>query len=227
MKGTRLSERDTAFKVSIRDITEGRFSKSKSRWEPSYVLTPLDENVSRVRVMGTVVARFVSEDQKYASLTLDDGSDTIAVKAFRDSVGLLLGVKPGDIVDVVGKVKEYAGEKYINAESAWRVEDPNWELVRRLELLIKRRGAGKKTLPPEKPVEVSREEVEVAEEVVKEEPKILLLNLIEELDEGEGVKYVTLLKESGLSEEAMETTLNELMQDGEVYEPKIGRFKRV
>lgn len=219
--------RGTAFKVHIRDITEGKFSKSRSRWEPSYVLTPLNENVSRVRVMGTVVARFVGEDQKYASLTLDDGSDTIAARAFRDDVELLQEVKPGDIVDVIGKVKEYADEKYINVESVRRVEDPNWELVRRLELLIKgRRSAGGEAGQLEASRETPMEEA-VAEEVVEEEPKMVLLNLIEELDEGEGVKYVTLLKESGLGEETMEAALNELMQDGEVYEPKIGRFKRV
>jgi hypothetical protein len=251
MTDTRLSERGVAYKVAVEDITKGKYSRSDARWEPAHVLTPLGERVSRVRVMGVVVSRFVNEDRKYASITLDDGSDTIGAKAFREDVELLMDVKPGEIVDVVGKVKEYGGEKYINVESVWHVDDPNWELVRRLELLIKRKKAEVKgisleaTIPKEAEVEEGREkgerwlgdEEKIAEVTVekviddveedKEDPKILLLNLIERLDEGDGVKYVTLLRESGLSEDSLETVLNDLMQEGEVYEPKIGRFRRI
>lgn len=262
MTDTRSSERNVAYKVAVEDITKGRYYRSDSRWEPGYVLTPLGEKVSRARIMGVAVSRFVSEDRRYASITLDDGSDTVAVKAFRDDVDLLMDVKPGETVDVVGKVKEYGGEKYINAESVWHVKDPNWELVRRLELLVKRKESGVTGLPPEvrapesagvgqareaeegwlaeekETAEVTVEEVIEEEKVVetgeipveveeKEDPKALLLNLIETLDAGEGVKYVALLRESGLSEDDLETVLNDLMQEGEVYEPKIGRFRRI
>ena len=247
MTDTRLSERNVAYKVAVKDITHGSYSRSDSRWEPGYVLTPLGERVSRVRVMGVAVSRFASEDGRYASITLDDGSDTILVKAFRDDVEVLLGVEPGDTVDVVGKVKEYGGERYINVESVWRVEDPNWELVRRLELLLKRkqaeaRGVPLEPAPPKAAVgealreaedrgapEVTVEEV-LEEEMVeegKDDPKAVVLKLIETLDEGGGVKYVTLLAESGLDEDALETVLNDLMQEGDIYEPKIGRFRRV
>ncbi len=218
--GNELS-RETAFKLGIRAITEGEFSKSEARWEPGYIITPQAERVSRVRVMGSVVSRFVRDDQKYASITLDDGSDTIAAKAFRDDVELLMNVKPGYIVDVVGKVKEYEGEKYINAESVWKVEDPNWELVRKLELLIKGHRLGGIKAP------APGDAREVEEEVVGDDPKIVLLNLIEELDDGNGVKYITLLKESGIEDKELEGVLRELMGEGDVYEPKIGRFKRV
>jgi hypothetical protein len=252
MTDTRLSERNIAYKVAVEDITRGSYTRSDSRWEPGYVLTPLGERVSRVRVMGVAVSKFVSEDSRYASITLDDGSDTILVKGFREDAELLMDVKPGDTVDVVGKVKEYGGERYINVESVWRVEDPNWEVVRRLELLLKRkeaaaRGEAPEAAPPaaavgetaregelEWPaergaVEVTVEEVleEEAPEEGEEDPKAAVLKMIETLDEGEGVKYVTLLRESGLDEDALETVLNDLMQEGDIYEPKIGRFKRV
>jgi len=225
-------ERGTASKVYVRDINDGKFIKTEQRWEPNYIITPLNEKISRVRVMATVVSRFVSEDQKYASLTLDDASDTITVRAFRDDIELLRDMKPGDIVDVVGKIKEYNEEKYIAPESIVKIEDPNWELVRKLELLLKESGLGgikvvaeTKAKAAEQPASTPAEEV--VEETVSEDPKLVILNLIEKMDEGEGVKYVTLLSESGLEEEKLESVLNELMGDGEVYEPKIGRFKRV
>lgn len=225
-------ERGTASKVCIKDMVDGKFIKTEQRWEPNIVITPLNEKISRVRLMATVVSRFVSEDQKYASLTLDDASDTITVRVFRDDIELLQEIKPGDIVDVVGKIKEYNEEKYISPESIRKIEDPNWELVRKLELLLKESRLGgikvaAETEPKaaEQPASVATEEV--VEETATEDPKLVILNLIEELDEGEGVKYVTLLSESKLEEEKLESILNELMTDGEVYEPKIGRFKRV
>jgi RPA family protein len=212
-------QRSVAYKVRIKDITEGEFVKGEGKFGPNQIITPLKEEVSRVRVLGTVVSRFIAEDRKFGSLTLDDGTDTIAVRAFRDGVELMEEVKTSDIVDVVGKVKEYNGEKYINLESAKVIKDPNWEMVRKLELLLKVHKLGGE-------VEVPREKAGVEEEVVGD-PKMIILNLIEELDEGEGVKYITLLSESGLEDEQLEEVLGELMGDGEIYEPKIGRFKQV
>ncbi|MFH1774328.1 MAG: OB-fold nucleic acid binding domain-containing protein [Methanobacteriota archaeon] len=226
-------ERGTASKICIKDVVDGKFIKAEQRFEPNLIVTPLNEKISRVRVMGTVVSRFVSEDGKYASLTLDDASDTITVRAFRDDIELLRDIKPGDIVDVVGKIKEYNEEKYIAPESIRKIEDPNWELVRKLELLLKEsRLEERKVGAVETEAKVAEQPAstpaeEVVEETVSEDPKLVTLNLIEKMDEGEGVKYVTLLSESGLEEEKLESVLNELMGDGEVYEPKIGRFKRV
>lgn len=220
--------RSVASKVSIKDIVDGEFVRGDSRWEPNCILTPLMEEVSRIRVLGNVVSRYVDEDERYASIGLDDGSDTISARVFQDGVPLLHEVKLGDIVDVVGKVKEYEDERYINLESVWRVDDPNWGLVRRLELLLKKkRPEGKGAVGDLVRDKEGKKEEEVEEEVVSDDLKTLVLGLIEKLDEGEGIKYADLLKESKLAEEKLEEVLNELMGDGEIYEPKIGRFKKV
>ncbi len=235
-----MIERSTAVKLRIRDVVEASFHRSSERFEPNYIVTRRGIKASRVRVMGVVVAKFVSDDGKYSSITLDDGSATVTVRAFRE-VGPLVKVSVGDTVDVVGKVKEYEGEIYILAEAVRVLEDPNWELVRELELAIAER-----LHPVEPPPEASEAEAEeerpqqpvIEEEVVEEgaeeaeqrgevEPKLKVLHLIEELDDGSGVKYITLLRESGLPEEELEEALNELLNEGEIYEPKIGRFKRV
>lgn len=228
-------ERSTASKVCIKDVVNGKFVRAEKQFEPDFLITPLNEKISRIRVMAVVVSRFVSEDGKYASLTLDDASETITVRTFRDEIELLRDVKPGDILDVVGKIKEYNEERYISPESVRKIEDPNWELVRKLELLLKEsRLEGREAVAIESQIEkiaeapaASAAAEEIVEETVSEDPKLVILNLIEKMDEGEGVKYVTLLSESKLEEEKLEGVLNELMGDGEVYEPKIGRFKRV
>ena len=230
--------RGTATKLRARDLVDGEFVRGASRMEPNRLITILKEDVSRVRVLGTVVSRYVSEDRKYGSITLDDATETIAVRTFREELELLERIKPGDIVDVIGKVKEYEGERYVSPESIWQIRDPNWELVRKLELLLKekrlREKVGQVEAPPSSASPSQATEapaVEVVEEAAegKEErdPKEMVLELVERLGEKDGIKYVTLLQESGLAEEKLEGVLNELMGEGEIYEPKIGRFKRV
>ncbi len=260
--------RGTATKIGIKDIADGEFVRSTERWEPNYLVTSFNPKVSRVRVLATVVSTFVSEDKNFSTITLDDGSDTITVRGFEEDREILDGVNLGDIVDVVGKVKEYQEERYITPESIWKIDDPNWELVRRLELLSKTKGQSSiqevETTPEEK-VKFEDEskleetssnipqagEIEVVEEVIGVEPvkeppkegtqdkpetpsegkdtdkKSSILKLIRNMDEGDGVKYVTLLRESKLDEDALESVLNDLMADGDVYEPKIGRFKGI
>jgi len=215
--------RAPAVKIRIRDVAGGSFSKGTSKWEPSYVTTPRDEKVSRVRVMGTAVARYVSENQEYGAITLDDSTDTIGVRVFKEGVELIKNVKPGDIVDVVGRLKEYQGERYISGESIHRIDDANWEFLRRLELLFNdlRHGGVKEELVDGKGGGV------VEEEVLGEDKKLVVLGLIEELDEGEGTEYSTLIEKSRLEKKVLEGFLGELMDEGEIYEPKIGRFKRV
>ena len=50
----------TAFKVPVSDIVSGKFIDVEGRWEPNYVITKLGQRVSRVRVMGIVVSKFLN-----------------------------------------------------------------------------------------------------------------------------------------------------------------------
>ncbi len=248
--------RSTAFKVAVRDVVEGEFVRTEDKWESNYVVTSSKERVSRLRILASVVSKFEGENGNYIFVVLDDGTDTIAVKAFGEEMDMLQEIQLGDIVDVVGKVKEYQGEHYVNPEYVRKIEDPNWELVRKLELLLAK-GAERKADSITAPSRGMEEQGEVKEEVVSEGAvaqaeggevevrtgelpekvngekeggngdKPAILRLIGKLDEGDGVKYVTLLKESKLDEEPLEAILTELMQDGDIYEPKIGRFKKV
>ncbi|MBI5254052.1 MAG: replication protein RepA, partial [Euryarchaeota archaeon] len=56
-------ERGTASKIFIKDVVHGKFIKATQQFEPNLLVTPLNERISRIRVMATVVSRFVSEDQ--------------------------------------------------------------------------------------------------------------------------------------------------------------------
>ena len=133
-----MMARQTAKKVRATDVVNGSFVK-KEGFEPSFVTTKRGEDVSRARILGTVVDTYKSEDGNFASITIDDGSDTLRVKAFKETE-VVDNLKVGDVVDFVGKIREYNGEIYMIVEIAKIVDDPNFELLRRLELLKKEKG---------------------------------------------------------------------------------------
>lgn len=121
----------TARKVTAEDIIEGNYYEREG-FDPNYLLTTYGLRVSRARVIGTVVDRYVNDDESYGAVTLDDGTATIRAKFFQD-LEMMDGIGEGDIVEVIGKVKEYDGERYVNPELVLHRE-PTAELVRALEM---------------------------------------------------------------------------------------------
>lgn len=93
--------------------------------------------INRVRVFGTVTSKYSAPTRtgkKYATISLDDGSDTIRVKAWGE-VEKLLNVNEGDIVDVLGRVRYYNDEFYIQFEEVSTDLGIDFEIKMRAELL--------------------------------------------------------------------------------------------
>lgn len=237
--------RSIAHKVKIEDLVNGKYVRS-SEAEPSYLLTPWGQRILRARAIATVIDKFISEDQNYSTLRIDDGSETIRLKAWRQDVQTLADFKVGDLIDVIGRVREYEGEIYLVPEVIARVEDPNWEFVRELEILRARRQAlaqGRRPRPEPKP-EVRRLEVELPapgaaptvetiEEVeeplpeVPEEVKKKVLLAFDKLDRGGGVAPLDIAAELDMPQADVDDALRVLIADGEIFEPKVGRFRRL
>lgn len=203
----------TGYKLFIRDVAERALNK---REDGGAYIDYGDHLLSTVRVMGVVVSKY--EAEKFTIVTLDDSTETISVRAFGEDKGLLENVSIGSTIDVIGALREYEEETYIAPRTVWLVEDPNWEVVRNLELLIRAKKTG---------VTTSVEEVLDEEAPEEEDLKPVVLALIEKLDAGDGADYNALLKESGLEDALLDRALNDLLTESEIYEPKIGKFKRV
>lgn len=124
-------DRLTARKVMAADVINGNYYQQEG-FEPNYLITPYGLRVSRARILGTVVDRYINDDESYGALTIDDGSATIRAKFFQD-LDIMEGVEEGDVVEVMGKVKQYDGEIYINPELVVS-RGPTYELMRALEL---------------------------------------------------------------------------------------------
>jgi RPA family protein len=243
-------KRLTAIKSRIKSINSGVYVASQG-FVPGYVLTSLGR-LSRVRILATVVDKFVAENNRFASITLDDSSDTIRCKAFNSQI--LDKVQLGDMIDAVGKIRQYQGELYIVPEVVKVITDPNWEILRELEMRRIERDFGEKrkvvfeyqkqasdmeelkrvmherfAISPED-VEAILQTSEVEEEQ-EENPgkksKDALLKFIVDFDKGDGCDYSDMIEKSGLKEDIIDATINDLLDEGVCFEPKPGKIKKL
>ncbi len=232
-----MQQRQTAFKVWLSSLLNGNFTRQEGEWEPNYVECN-GIKVSRVNVIGTVVAKFISDDNSYASITVDDGSAAIRLKTFKEDNKLVEALKLGDLIMSIARVKEYNHEIYLSPEIVKVLDDPHWELLRKLELL---KLHGKMQAVKDQPVAIYNESQPVSqpqpEEKVNVEEMTLddvtansrqkLLSLIEKNQGDAGAEIQSLIGLSGISEEEVNSTLSELLKEGEIYQSKPGFVKIV
>ncbi|UCC91278.1 MAG: hypothetical protein JSV39_03100 [Candidatus Aenigmatarchaeota archaeon] len=238
-----MISRQTAKKVRIWDVMNGSFVK-KEGFEPSFVKTQSGEEISRARILGTVVSRFVAEDGNYASVTIDDGTDTIRLKVFKTTKPLD-SLETGDVVDVIGKVREYEGEKYVIPEIVRKTDNLNFELLRRLELVHKERGMKKAKDFLEK--NKGKDQEELKKEFEKEglekqwaetsltggekedkEKSVLKKEILQVIESSpEGIVYSELAKRVKAKETDLESAIDELLNDGICYEPSPGKIRKI
>jgi len=246
-------KRLTAKKSGISEVTKGKFFK-KPGFESNYVLTHLGRRLSRVRVLGLVVDKFMNADSSYSAITIDDSSDTVRCKFF-GGLKIFDGVEAGSIVDVVGKVREYNGEIYIAPEIVTKITDPNFETMRILELSLiakqqkekiakiqelKKKTSDIKEIKNSAKDMMSEEDAETiieAEGIINEnisatdakavQPKDAKETIIKIVNESgkDGVDYQLVLAKSGLPESAVDMAVQSLLESGILFEPRPGKLK--
>jgi hypothetical protein len=157
------------------------------------------------------------------------------------------------MVDVIGRLREYQNEIYIMPEVIARINDPNFELLRYLE--IKRQSdewQNKRSIVLDYQKQVSDiselkkvmkeqfnmheddveamlqvQETEPEEEEPNKEIKDKVLRLISELDTGDGCDYSMLMEKSGLAEDLLDSVINDILSEGLCFEPRPGKIKRL
>lgn len=194
----------TAQKAAIAEIIRGKFVHMTG-FESSYVQTAGGKRLTRVRVLGLIVDRFTSPDQKYATVTIDDGGETIRCKSFVN-IKIFDGLTPGDLIEVFGKLREYGAEVYVTPELVRKV-DANFETLRLLEFA--RANKAIQTVPAAAP-----------------EPKEKILQLIAAAGP-EGADYQELVGQSGLPEAAVDSAIHDLLGAGVCGEPRPGRIRKL
>ncbi len=206
-------ERQTAHKLWISQIAGAPYIKQEG-FNPNYIEVN-GKNVSRVHLMATVVSKFLSEDGNYGAVTLDDGTETIRIKAFGPDVQRVKPAKIGAIVRAVGKLKQYNDEVYLSPEVLKQIDNPNWLIVRKLEL-------GKAPEVVKRPVEAKPQETSSDEEENMSEK---ILQLIKDCTADEGANIDDIIKQCGLEEDDAKNMIVGLLKSGDVFEPRKGQLK--
>jgi RPA family protein len=201
-------ERQIAHKIKVKTILDEKFVKQGGML-PSYVLHG-GKKISRLNIIGAIVSKDANE--LFESIMVDDGSGSISVRSF-EKKGIFQDFVLGDIVMIIGKIREYGGERYIIDEIVKKIDDRKLVDLRKLELKL-----SELHYVPEKvqePEEAAEEEIET--------PLKKVFDVIRKLDSGEGADFYEVLKSSGI--ENGEKVIEELLKMGHIFELKPGKLK--
>jgi hypothetical protein len=220
-------KRQIAYKVRISEILGGSYVKEEG-WQPNYILMGDGRKISRINLIAAVIS--LQREDSTSSVIVDDGTGEILLRSFEGFLELK-EITVGDVVNIIGKPREFGQEKYILPEVMKRLQNPGWIGVRNLELSGPSHNADNAKVI-KAPVQEIRAEERVVEEVVdgaksigpeKITPFQRIYSLIKELDSGEGADMSEVAKKSGLSN--AEEILAELLKEGEIFEIRRGRVK--
>lgn len=218
-----------AYEVWISDILNSKiYKEDNNEFSVSYIQVK-DKKISKVNIIANVVEKFLSEDKNFATITLDDGSGTIRLKTWKEDTSKIDNFNIGDMINIIGKPRIYNEESYIVPELIKKIEDPNFEILRKLELI---RTYGK---PKLNGIKIDNEENKedkndyVVEEIIvnesSENSRQAIIKLIEKLDDGDGADVNLIISNSNIEKEKVNEVINELLIEGEIFEIKEGFVK--
>ena len=188
------------------------------------------KDVYRVQLIGTVVQKFKTEDGNYCFLSIDDGSDNIRVKFWREDVLRFDGFVEGDLIRVIGGAKYYNNEIYVSPIVIKKVHPNEWLYhlnflgnfveTAQSNIVVEDRVI---VAPVKESIQVEKVDVSSVDPVNSK--RVDLLKLIKMLDAGQGAELDLIVSASGKERSEIIIVLKELMDDGEVYEPAPNRLK--
>jgi RPA family protein len=200
---TEQRKRNIAYKMRIGDILKGVPMMDEGK----FLFIELgDKKIVRVNILANCVDKFVQEGEKqFASLTVDDASGQLKLKAFGEDIAPLKEIMQGDTLQIIGNMREWNGELYIIPEVAKKV-DSQWLLVRKLEI-----QNAKKDLPQEASG-VSALKNEIMDKIKTAEP------------EG-GIDMDTIIMDTEATPDTINAEVKKLLEEGLIYEPRPGRLR--
>ena len=199
-------KRNIAFKLRIGDILIGKPIMDGERFTN---LELGDRKIVRVNVIGNIVDKYNSEGEtKFTSLTFDDGSGQIKLKFFGDDVEKFKEVSQGQTVLVIGVLRNWNNETYIQPEII-KEQDIRYLLVRKLE--------------------VEKEKNKIADPLGRDQivaVKDKILNTIKSAEEEGGIEMDKIIMNlRDISPTIINQEVQKLLEEGIVFEPRPGRVR--
>ncbi|MBI4149412.1 hypothetical protein HY491_03110 [Candidatus Woesearchaeota archaeon] len=178
-----------AYKLRIAEILNGEYHPEG---DPAY-LAIKDIHARAANVIGMVVGK------EETLLTIDDGSGTILLRNF-SRTDFFQGMNVGDTLLVIGRPREYGGERYLAADIAKQV-DQRWLAVRKREI----------------------GELRVEKRESSRAPAEQMMEAIRRLDRGEGAEVEQVMRAVPVPH--AELVLKNLMMSGDIFQNRPGRVK--
>lgn len=204
--------RQTAVPVTLGELAGGT-------WMPGAGVEPSGVRcargfISRANVIGVIVGK----DE--GGFSLDDGTGAMSVRSF-DAHPSMLAVPVGTVVLVIGRPRDYNGERYLVLEICKGLRSTAWAQYRRKELALFAGIAPAQSLSP-----IASPGGEVVVEVpasAGKNPYEIVIDIIRELDTGRGSDVDAVLARYGGDDG--EEVLRSLMEEGEIFELRPGTVK--
>ncbi len=218
-KARKFEPEDGSVYTSVRpEEINNADEKQRDRW----VLDTAERTLERIRVMENALSSGLSGNElkeflikKGTSAVLADGAAR-AVEHYKNLDKIIQELKAA----VIHAVKTIVSEVKVKEKPPEIIEQAAEEIREVNEVMAKEIEEIERETPPE--------HAEI--EKTPPEPKEVIAAIIDKLDTGKGISYSTVVEtatKAGISFEAVESGIKELMAEGRCYEPKIGVLRKV
>ncbi|MDD5253562.1 MAG: hypothetical protein PHG05_00455 [Candidatus Nanoarchaeia archaeon] len=204
-------------KIWISNLLNGIYVKQTGEFEPNYVQVK-NETIFKIGLIATVINKFQSGDNNYVSLTIDDNSGIIRIKGWNEDAKKIIEFEVGDTLNIIAKPREYNQELYLIPAIVKKVDDPNLELMYKAEI-FKKYGKPEITKTKEIP-QIDEVKEEKITNTGSDFSRMEIINLIEKKSTEEGVRIDDIIISSSLPEQETEKIIEELLKEGEIFQPK-------
>jgi len=227
----RSFDRNTAYIVSIEDVLKSRYINSQEKMESSYALIR-GKKAIRVNLIGAVLTITKDQERPITRIDIQDWTSSMQLISFEDN-RFIEEISIGDIIIVIGKIREYNNKRYIIPEIIKRIDNPKWINYRKkqIEILNKREPNIIEEDNSIEEIKEGEEEINITEESMSNEedieelllPQQRVLEIIKELDKGEGADIDEVI--SKMEEKNAEEIIKSMLREGDIFQVKPGKIK--
>jgi uncharacterized protein len=205
-----IKKRETAYKLRVNDILRGNptFDGTNEQNKKLLFIELGDKKIVRINLIANVVDKYEASDEKrFASITLDDGSGQIKARLFGEDIKKFSEISQGDTILIIGLLRHFNQELYVLPELI-KKQDPRYLLVRKLEI--------EKSYSPLPTPEKKQEIKALKEEVVE---------LIKNSEVNDGIDKDEIIMKIKAQPSIISQEIQRLIEEGIIYEPRPGRVR--
>lgn len=196
-------------RIPLHILKQGIFQKMEG-WNNSYVSIE-GKNIQQINIFGTIIAKDQNTSGKVRAMTIDDSTEQISVRIFDEKQHVLWeNASVGQMIRIVGSVREYMGEIYLVPKIMKHIQNPTW-------FSLQQSWWGK---PQTKKVETQN--AEKVTDFLQKDP-MSVIEIIRTMDKGNGVAQEEIL--SHVKEENPKKIIESLVRQGEIFEVRPGFYK--